>query len=86
LAYNILYTFYYNNRTYESNNTRKFKLYNIIKTFIHRLKNNSLRNIMIKTKALKNKILSVAYIVIKDKSKSRYDLEGIKKTIKAAKT
>jgi hypothetical protein len=41
---------------------------------------------MIKAKALKSKILSVVYIVIKDKSKSRRDLERAKKTIKATKT
>jgi hypothetical protein len=41
---------------------------------------------MIKAKALKNKTLSVVYIAIKDKSKSRYDLKHAKKTIKAIKT
>jgi hypothetical protein len=41
---------------------------------------------MIKTKALKNKTLSIMYIAIKDESESQYDLEYAKKTIKAAKT
>jgi hypothetical protein len=70
LVYNILYAFYYKNKTYESNNTRKFKLYDIIKTFILRLKDNSLRYIMIKAKALKNKTFFIVYIAIKDKSES----------------
>jgi hypothetical protein len=35
---------------------------------------------------LKNETLSVAYITIKNKSKSRHDLEYTKKTIKATKT
>ena len=41
---------------------------------------------MIKAKALKNKTLSIVYIAIKDKSKSRHDLEHTKKTIKTTKT
>jgi hypothetical protein len=41
---------------------------------------------MIKAKALKNKTFSIIYIVIKDKSESRRDLEYAKKTIKATKT
>jgi hypothetical protein len=41
---------------------------------------------MIKAKALKSETLSVAYIAIKDKSKSRHDLERAKKTIKTTKT
>jgi hypothetical protein len=35
---------------------------------------------------LKNKIFFVIYITIKNESESRYDLEYIKKTIKATKT
>jgi hypothetical protein len=41
---------------------------------------------MIRTKALKNKTLFIAYITMKDKSKSRHDLKYTKKTIKTAKT
>jgi hypothetical protein len=78
--------FYYKDRAYESNDTRKFKLHDIIEAFILGLKNDSLRDIMIKAKALKNKTLSIAYIVIKDKSESRHDLEHTKKTIKTTKT
>jgi hypothetical protein len=41
---------------------------------------------MIKTKALKSKTLSVIYIAIKNKSKSRHDLKHTEKTIKITKT
>jgi hypothetical protein len=41
---------------------------------------------MIRTKALKNKTLSVMYIAIKDESESRHDLERTEKTIKTTKT
>jgi hypothetical protein len=41
---------------------------------------------MIKTKILKNKIFFAIYIIIKDKSESRYDLKRTKKTIKTTKT
>jgi hypothetical protein len=41
---------------------------------------------MIKAKALKSKTLSAVYIVMKDESESRYDLEHAKKTIKTTKT
>jgi hypothetical protein len=41
---------------------------------------------MIKIKALKNKIFSIVYITIKDKSELWYNLEYIKKTIKTTKT
>jgi hypothetical protein len=64
-ACNILYVFYYKDRAYESNNTRKFKFYDIIKVFIFGLKDNSLRDIIIKAKALKNKTFFVVYIAIK---------------------
>jgi hypothetical protein len=74
------------NKTYKSNNSPKFKFYDIIKIFILELKDNSFRYIIIKAKALKNKILFVVYITIKDKSKSRYNLEYSKKIIKTTKT
>jgi hypothetical protein len=77
--------FYCEDRTYKSNDTRKFKLHDIIKAFILGLKDNNLRDTIIKTKALKNKTLFIAYITIKDESKSQYNLERAKKTIKAAK-
>jgi hypothetical protein len=70
LACNILYTFYCEDKTYESNDTRKFKLYDIIEAFILGLKNNSLRNTMTKAKDLKSETFSIAYIVVKDESKS----------------
>jgi hypothetical protein len=41
---------------------------------------------MIKTKTLENKTFFVVYIIRKDESKSRYDLEYTKKTIEATKT
>jgi hypothetical protein len=41
---------------------------------------------MIKAKALKNKTLFVIYIIIKDESESRHNLEHTKKTIKTIKT
>jgi hypothetical protein len=86
LACNILYVFYYKNKTYKSNDTRKFKFYDIIKTFILGLKDDSLRDTIIRAKVLKSKTLSIIYITIKDKSKSRYNLEYTKKTIKTTKT
>jgi hypothetical protein len=42
----------------------------LLKFLFFRLKNNNLRNTIIKIKALKNKIFSVVYIIIKDESKS----------------
>jgi hypothetical protein len=41
---------------------------------------------VIRAKALKNKTLSVVYMVVKDESESRHDLEYTKKTIKTTKT
>jgi hypothetical protein len=78
--------FYYKDKTYKSNNTWKFKLYDIIEILILGLKNNSLRDIIIRAKTLKSETFFVVYIVIKDKSESRHDLEHAKKTIKTTKT
>jgi hypothetical protein len=78
--------FYCEDKAYKSNNTRKFKLHDIIKVFILRLKDNSLRDIMIRAKVLKSKTLFVVYIAIKDESESRHNLKHAKKTIKTTKT